>query len=350
MRAMDGRLRWRAALALLLVSSSGAPSTAAGPAAGTGSRLRGTSTTGAVRVPLLIRSGPTAPPAPSDVTEGSPFEIATYGRWKGLTKGCSYLAPRTPFVTNDGGVRVVFHFHAGEMSESQLKEGAPGTVFVACGFGVGTAPYAEAFASPERFGQLERLLIRNLEADAGRKGLALKHLALVSWSAGFAAIARILSVPRYYAATDSVILLDSLHARYTGPGKHGASEGADHVDTAAIGIFVRFAHDAVSGAKSMVITHSSVIPPDYASSTEATTALLREVNVPQVAETTGDARVAALVVRADRGGLHVRGYGGARPRDHIGHLYLVGEALRTWVVPRWNREDQLVYTLAREQR
>lgn len=43
----------------------------------------------------------------------------------------------------------------------------------------------------------------------------------------------------------------------------------------------------------------------------------------------------SLTVRADAGNLHVRGLRGAGPRDHFDHLYLVGAALRSWLVPRW---------------
>ena len=56
-----------------------------------------------------------------------------------------------------------------------------------------------------------------------------------------------------------------------------------------------------------------------------------------------------LAKRVDSGNLHVRGFKGRGPRDHFQHLYMIGEVLRSWVVPRWKREDRLVYTLASEQ-
>ena len=52
---------------------------------------------------------------------------------------------------------------------------------------------------------------------------------------------------------------------------------------------------------------------------------------------------------ADAGNLHVRGFRGRGPKDHFKHLYLIGEVLRSWVVPRWNRSPAAVYTLAGEQ-
>ena len=46
--------------------------------------------------------------------------------------------------------------------------------------------------------------------------------------------------------------------------------------------FVRFARMRPPGNKTMVITHSAIIPPDYASSTEATQALLTAIELPEL--------------------------------------------------------------------
>ena len=90
---------------------------------------------------------------------------------------------------------------------------------------------------------------------------------------------------RYYAMVDSVVLNDSLHAGYTA-GPKGVekrpSQGVERVDLKMLRGFVRFARDAAAGTKTMVMTHSAIVPPDYASSTEATRALLGAVDVPTV--------------------------------------------------------------------
>ena len=271
-----------------------------------------------------------------------------FDRWKGLSFG-TYLAPSADFVTADGGIDVVFHFHAGQMAERQMKESGMNAVFVSCGFGIGSGPYATAFASPERFGRMLDELVKNVETSTGKKGLHVRKLGLASWSAGFAAVSRILGVDRYYAMVDTVVLNDSLHSQYLDPNPKTAAQGADRVDPKMIRAFVRFAKDAKDGKKAMVITHSAIIPPDYASSTEATQALLTAIEVPATAVSEPASRKMTLIKRADAGNLHVRGFKGGGPRDHFEHLYLIGEALQAWVVPRWKREDRLVYTLAGEQ-
>ena len=88
----------------------------------------------------------------------------------------------------------------------------------------------------------------------------------------------------------------------------------------------------------------AIIPPDYASTSESTAALLSEIGVAPIASNEAAARGAstsptganmALSVKADEGGLHVRGFRGMGPHDHFDHLHLIGDTLRSWVVPRW---------------
>lgn len=270
-----------------------------------------------------------------------------FGRWKGVGAG-TYLAPKRDFIASDGGVDVVFHFHAGQMSDKELRASGLNAVFVSYGFGIGSGAYADAFANPTRFERMIAELTRSLEKDTGRRDIHIRKLALASWSAGFAAVGKILGVDRYYGMVDSVVLLDSLHSRYKEGTARAAAQGADKVDLKGMAAFVRFAKDAAAGKKAMVITHSAIIPPDYPSASEATAALLTAINVPGRAVNETTSRGMLLSVRADAGNLHVRGFRGQGPRDHFQHLHLIGEALESWVVPRWKREERLVYTLAGE--
>jgi hypothetical protein len=264
--------------------------------------------------------------------------------WKGFgVPNCSYLAPKEDFVADDGSVDVVFHFHAGQMSEREIRTSGVRGVFVSCGYGVGTTGYARNFEDPTRFGWMMKRLTKTIGASAKRTDVHLRHLALASWSAGFAAVGRILAVPEWYAATDTVVLLDSLHARYIdGDGETGPGRGADRVNTRSLKNFIRFAGDAAAGKKTMVITHSAIVPPDYASTTEATTALLFEIGLAATpAESAAEKSprpMAAIAQKADEGNLHVRGFRGQGPRDHFDHLHLIGSMLRSWLVPRWSAD------------
>jgi hypothetical protein len=296
-------------------------------------------------------STPTSTPTSTSTPTTDFSAPVEFDKWRGVSFG-TYLAPKSDFVAQDGGVDVVFHFHAGQMAERQMKESGVNAVFVSCGYGIGSGAYADALGNPARFGRMLDELVKNLETQTGKKGLHVRHLALASWSAGFAAVSKILGVDRYYAMVDTVILNDSLHSQYleaNGQKKKTAAQGADHVDLKMMRAFVRFAKDAAAGRKTMTITHSSIVPPDYASSAEATQALLTAIEVPSSIVDEPGSRGMTLIKRADSGNLHVRGFRGRGPKDHFEHLYLIGESLRSWVVPRWKREERLVYTLAGEQ-
>jgi hypothetical protein len=289
----------------------------------------------------------------SDAPRRSAPEAVVFDKWRGVSFG-TYLAPTSDgFIGDDDGFDVVFHFHAGQMAERELRESGVNAVFVSCGFGIGSGAYSAAFASPERFQLMQDELVKSIESQTHRKNLHVRRLALASWSAGFAAVGRILSIERYYARVDTVILNDSLHSTYV--GAPATALGADHVDLKMMAPFVRFAKDASEGRKAMTITHSAIVPPDYASSTEATEALLGAINVPTTTTPTNEQTPSPLyrgmtVSRhADHGNLHVLGFRGGGPRDHFQHLYLIGEALRSSLVPRWKPEETLGYTAAGEQ-
>lgn len=289
---------------------------------------------------------PVAAPAPASF-EGS--------SWAGFgVASCSYLAPASDFIAEDGAIDVVWHFHAGQMASNDMKESGMRAVFVSCGYGIGTGGYSSHFDDPNRFGAMMRSLVRTIAFKAKRE-VHLGHLALASWSAGFAAVNRILASTEWYEKTDAVLLFDSLHAGYVDlpedaklKAKPVAARGVDHVDTKMLRRFIRFASDAAEGKKRMVVTHSSIVPPDYASTAEATAALL-EAAAPQetTARPTNPAPFGlpsmSPTVTVDAGNLHVRGFRGIGPHDHFDHLHLIGDALRSWIVPAW-------YSAASERR
>lgn len=295
------------ALAALALLSSGCAPSSAGP--------RGGEAPPKSEPPIAVAAVETEPARPVPMPEP-----VTYGAWQGFgVAGCSYLAPDVLEPAMD----VMFHFHAGQMATRDLKSSGMRGVFVACGYGIGSESYGKPFESPGAFGRMLSRLLATLGRSAGHP-VELRRLGLASWSAGFAAVAKILGVPEWYEKTDSVVLNDSLHAGYTESGE---------VDVKMLRSFVRFATDARAGRKLMAITHSAIVPPGYASSAEATAALLSE------AGWTGSSRDHAaeggLTVSVDDGGLHVRGFRGTGPQDHFDHLHRIGETLRSWVVPRW---------------
>ncbi len=280
-----------------------------------------------------------SPAIPSSVETPEPTigDVAFEPHWQGVSFG-AYLAPKELPVTDDGGVDVLFHFHAGQMADAQWRASGANVVVVSAGFGIGTTPYVEAFRDPTRFKRMLGEVLKSLGGKAGR-ALHARRVTLAAWSAGFAAVSKILSVPEYFDMVDTVVLNDALHTAYTrtSTAPLGPGLGVDRVNVKSLAPFVRFAREAIEGKKAMVMTHSSILPPDYASASEATMALLRELGMTPTEAHDTNARGMEAYYHADNGDLHVTGFKGTAKRDHMNHLYLVGELLRAHAVPRWLR-------------
>ena len=133
---------------------------------------------------------------------------------------------------------------------------------------------------------------------------------------------------KHYDEVDAVVLLDGLHCGYV----HNTS--TRRADLAVLSPFVRFAKDAETGKKLFVFTHSSIPTyPDYASTTEVADALAPELGMTW----TQDARPGptGAIRSADLGDVHLRGFAGEQPKDHVIHDHFIGTILKTWLEPRW---------------
>lgn len=263
-----------------------------------------------------------------------------YGNYQGTSFG-AYLAPKGDFIDADGGVDLVFHFNAAILAEKSWRRSDANAVIVSQAFSTfGSGPYEEAYSDQGRFGRMVTEVLGRIAAsqDVAHQhpaNLHARRITLVGWSAGCAAVGTILSVPRYFEMVDSVVLLDGLHAQYKlRPGEaRGPAKGASRVNVGQLTTMLRFANEAMEGQKQMVVTHTSILTPDYASTTETADALVRELSLPNAAadETMFGMH---LRTRAHKRNLHVLGFSGGGPDDHMRHLHAVGDVVRAWVTPR----------------
>ena len=245
-----------------------------------------------------------------------------YGDWKPLDGGWHYMTPKQDFVTKDGGVDIAFHFHGSELADADWRTSGLNAVIVGVTLpGVGNTPYKLMLSDTSVFGAMLDEVIKRVGATHSRR------VALLGFSAGYAAVGQVISNDWYYDKVDTVVLLDGLHASLIG----------GRPEEKAIAIFEKFAHDAVAGNKTMIVTHSSVVPPTYASTTQMTDLLLASVSVPRVEEEKKNAFGMIERSHADAGNLHLRGYRGDGPKDHMDQLRLLSLALSDYIVPRWTR-------------
>ncbi len=232
-------------------------------------------------------------------------------------------------------VDVHFHGLADVVADEWTQAGLDGVLAVA-NAGAWSRDYRRVYGHP---GVLEEILERVTKSVSDlcpKASLEPKRLALSGWSAGYSVIRHILrdSGPD---RVDAVLLSDGIHAALAPTDSD--PRGVLSVDVAP---FVMFGELATSGKKLFSITHSSIRPPDYASTTETTDYLLSQLGVTRapttMANLPGPSRDAEHpATRADQGAFHVRGYQGDQAPDHIWQLRQMDSTLFADLKAWWQR-------------
>lgn len=248
-----------------------------------------------------------------------------YEKWsRGIDMG-QLIMPSNKRFARGGQFDVMFHFHGHEAARKEWVTVMDGAVLVGIDLGLGSGPYETSFDAPDTFERLLNSVERAVEKYSGRPAKARK-VGLSAWSAGYGAVQKILGQKFGSQRVDSVILLDGLHCGYQGQGLNGLQ----------IQAFTDFAKQAAAGQKLMFVSHSSIIPPGYASTTETADFLIHEVGgVPKPSKGAGPLGL-ELISRYTRGNFHVRGFSGNDKMDHCAQLGLYRDVLKIHIKPRWN--------------
>jgi LysM repeat protein len=250
-----------------------------------------------------------------------------YDRWSRNISMGQMIAPQAGGVTDKGGFDLIVHFHGHEPVRKEFVKSAKGIVLVGIDLGVGSGAYYSAFSSPDAFERLLTSVEREMARRSGKEKTFVRHLALSSWSAGYGAIAQILSQPAG-KKVDAVILLDSVHSGY-------ADASTKSLKPAQVEPFLAFAKKASKGDAFMFQSVSSIIPPGYASTREVAHFMVAELGGKMKKTKRDDVLGLEMDERFDSGNWHVRGYGGDDKPDHCAHLGLMKDVVRVHLNPRW---------------
>jgi hypothetical protein len=254
-----------------------------------------------------------------------------FGVYSGWDRGPSLgqmILPVKGGLTRGGEFDAVIHFHGHEPVRKEWVRVMDGTMLVGIDLGNGSGPYETAFADKGTFNTLIASIERTVAAHAKRKDARMRRLGLSAWSAGYGAIQRILESPALRQRVDSVLLLDGLHCGYQ-PGS---------LNEMQLGPFIEFARLAAAGKKLMFVSHSSIMPPGYASTTETANFLIDRVGgrAVRARPRKGDPMGLELISLFSRGNFHVRGFSGNGKLDHCAHIGLLRDVLKVHLRPRWN--------------
>jgi hypothetical protein len=238
------------------------------------------------------------------------------------------IAPRHGGITRNCEFDLVVHFHGHEAVRKEFVKTAKGPVLVGFDLGIGSGVYESGFADPQRFERMLDSIEGAMAKKYNKPSCSVRKLAISSWSAGYGAVYRILTQPAG-RKVDAVILLDSLHAGY-------ANEQTHALKTEQLEPFVAFAKQAAARRKFMFLSHSSIIPPGYASTTEVAKYLVGQLGGRERRTHRQDVLGLDLLASFDRGNFHVRGYGGNDKPDHCAHLGLMAGIVKNYLQPRWH--------------
>jgi hypothetical protein len=246
--------------------------------------------------------------------DGGVFEA-----WSGLSKG-HFAAPHNGALDASGGFDLVMHFHGDELARRELVESEQSFVLYSLTLDPSES-YAALFAGTRLFGQLVQQMEQALGAARGVSA-HVRHVGLTAWSAGYMAVLSILAQPEA-KDVDAVVLIDGLHGPRGGLKQQLAP-------------FVDYARRAETGERFMLITHSSIDPPDFASTTESAHYLLSALGERPQPVRRDDRVGLELVEYFTRGDFHVRGYAGNDKADHCAQVTLLRDGYAA-IGRRWKR-------------
>jgi hypothetical protein len=218
-----------------------------------------------------------------------------------------------------GSYDLILHFHGAHPYVRELVEKASlDAVVVIYNSGNGAERYAQAFQAGGMLRSLLRQIEMAVEPLCGGTGATPGRIALSAWSAGYAAIEKLLARPQERERIDAVLLADGLHAPFVDLSERELAPNA-------LQSFREFGELAKRGRKLFAITHSSIATDGYASTTECSRLLLRALDVP----------VEGPFVSGTATGFSVEGSAGEDAAAHVAQFRQMDATLLAKLRERW---------------
>lgn len=254
-------------------------------------------------------------PCATQAVDASGFE-----GWLPLSRG-RLSWPRSWATSQASEVDLIIHLHGDEPVRRELIESGASIALLAVTLGASQS-YAPLFNGPSLYRAMVAEAAQAMSKRLARP-LRVRSVALSAWSAGFVGVESALFQPES-RDVDAVVLIDGLHA----PRKDRAAFEAQ------LKPFVDYARRAASGQGFMFISHSSIDPPDFASTTETAHYLIAALGAQPQAVRRSDRFGLELVELFSQGDLHARGYAGNDKADHCAQLALLRDVYRV-LGQRW---------------
>ncbi|HVY25832.1 MAG TPA: hypothetical protein VHB79_04745 [Polyangiaceae bacterium] len=250
-----------------------------------------------------------------------PVDTSGFEPWQRLSKG-ELLVPRQAAVDTAGEFTLVIHLHGNDPVRRELIESGQHFVLYALTLDPSQsyAPLLGGQGLAQLIAEAEQALSKRVERPA-----RAARVILSAWSAGFVGVEAALAQPDT-SRIDAVVLIDGLHAPRNDPSAFKAQ----------LEPFVAYAKRAASGDGFFFVSHSSIDPPDFASTTECAHYLISTLDAKPLPVRRDDRFGLELVEYFSRGDFHVRGYAGNDKPDHCAQLALLRDVYEE-LGRRWQR-------------
>jgi hypothetical protein len=257
-------------------------------------------------------AAPTTPAAPaSSAAATAPLSFRQTSTYNGnvvyVPEGCS------------GAYDVVLHFHGAHPYVKELVVKAQLRAVVAVfNAGNGAERYGQAFQAPGALSSIIRQVALAAAPLCGDAAAKPRRVALSAWSAGYAAAEKLVTRAEDRARVDAILLADGLHAGFTDPYRRAFAPNA-------LQTFRDWGELAKRGEKLFAITHSTIATDGYASTTECSKLLLKELNVPAQGQ----------FVSGQAGSFSVQGSAGEDKAAHIAQFRQMDATLLSKLRTHW---------------
>jgi len=181
--------------------------------------------------------------------------------------------------------------------------------------------YTEKFRDPAVFRRILEETRSKVADAAGAPELGVAPVTITSFSAGFGGVRELLKNPEAFARIDTLVMADSIYAGFTG------DRARREVDPANMEGFVRFAREAVEGRKRMLVSHTELLTPNYASTAETADYLIKQLGGAREKVSEAWPGELQLQSRFVKGKLKIYGFAGDAGPDHMKHLFNVWQFL-----------------------
>lgn len=228
-------------------------------------------------------------------------------------------------------LRPVVHFFGAPWLPMQAVDAlGDDHVAVVVNLGGGSGIYHRTFADSSAFPALLDSVRAHVAQRTGRS-VPMARATLTAFSAGHGAVRVILREPALAERVGAVLLLDGLHTSYLPEGRTLADGGV--LDSTNLIALRDFARRAMRGETRLLITHSTIFPGTYASTTETADWLLASLGLRRTAVLQWGPRGMQQLSAVRSGGFEVRGYAGNSAPDHIDQLHAMPELLAALLAP-----------------